>query len=39
MVLNALFYTVGGGDLRGTLGQKSSYFCTDLSLNVYMYAE
>jgi len=28
MVLNALYYTVGGGDLRGTLGQKSSYFCT-----------
>jgi hypothetical protein len=27
-ILNALYYTVGGGDLRGTLGQKSSYFCT-----------
>ena len=28
VVLNALYYILGGGDLRGTLGPKSSYFCT-----------
>jgi hypothetical protein len=29
MALTALYYTGGGGDLRGTLGPKSSYFCTE----------
>jgi len=31
-VLTALYYT-GGGDLRGTLGPKSSYFCTESIFN------
>ena len=28
VVLNALYYILGGGDLRGTLGPKSRYFCS-----------